>query len=274
MKLRNLLELMGLKQAPKRFSYRLKSFNLARFGEIRFAQWLHPRAEDYQLDTSIVDMFSPFVKEGDFCIDIGAHCGDSTLPIALAAGPSGAVLAMEPNPFVFPVLEKNARLNTAHARILPMLAAAGRESGAMEFEYSDSGYCNGGRHENISAWKHGHAYKLSVHAVNLSQELREDFKDLLPKLSFIKVDAEGYDLFVLQAIADIVDEFRPVIKAEVFKKSDQSYREALLNFFLSRSYEIRRVVKEPCVPGEVIGLADAMKWPHYDIFCSPVPRVG
>jgi FkbM family methyltransferase len=267
MKLRNFLELIGLRQAPQRYAYRLKDFSLKGFGNVGFAQWLHPRAEDYHLDESIVGQFTSFIRPGDFCIDIGAHCGDSTLPIALAAGADGAVLALEPNPFVFPVLEKNARLNRDKALILPLLAAAGKEAGAMEFEYSDSGFCNGGRHENISVWKHGHPYKLSVLAINLAQELRQDFPERLQRLRFIKVDAEGYDLYVLQGIADIIDEFRPYVKAEVFKKSDEAYRRQLFEFFLSRGYELRRVAKEPCLPGEVLSLADLMVRPHFDIFC-------
>ena len=48
---------------------------------------------------------------GDAAIDIGAHTGDTALPVALAVGPQGAVFALEPNPFTYKVLIANAGLN-------------------------------------------------------------------------------------------------------------------------------------------------------------------
>ncbi len=69
--------------------------------------------------------------------------------MALAVGRSGCVLALEPNPFVYHVLEKNARANRSAANIIPMMAAATEKEGFMQFAYSDSGFCNGGRHEDI-----------------------------------------------------------------------------------------------------------------------------
>ena len=97
-------------------------------------------------------------REGNFCIDIGAHTGNSTFPMALAGGNSGCALVLESNPFVYHVLEKNARANTHITNIKTMMAAANADEGFLKFEYSDSGFCNGGRHANISAFKHGHPF--------------------------------------------------------------------------------------------------------------------
>ena len=190
-------------------------------------------------------------------------------PWRVAAGPSGVTLALEPNPFVYPVLEKNSRLNRTLATILPMLAAAMEQEGEIVFEYSDAGYCNGGCHGDIGVLKHGHTYPLSVHGINLSHELRHDFPDLLPKLKFIKIDAEGYDLHVIRSIADLIEEFRPYVKAEVFKGTSPAYRRELVSFFLERSYVPHRVAVEPCLAGEVLGPDDMMQWDHYDILCLP-----
>src|SRR6185295_7687850 len=103
-----------------------------------------------------------FLQPGDIAIDIGAHTGDSTLPMALAVGPAGTVFALGPNPYVFKVLEKNAGLNPSATHIVPLMFAAMPEDGEFEFEYSDEGYCNGGFHQGISRWTHGHFSKLRV----------------------------------------------------------------------------------------------------------------
>jgi FkbM family methyltransferase len=236
---------------------------------VRYAQWLHPSETEKQIDPVTVAAYREFLKEGDFCIDIGAHTGDSTLPLALAVGASGCVLALEPNPHVYPVLEKNARMNAGVANIKTIMAAAAAQEGFMEFEYSDSGFCNGGRHEGISTLRHGHAFKLSVFCVNIARELEEDFGDRLPRLRFIKMDAEGYDLYVARALKEVIVSRRPIVKAEVFKRTDRRYRLDLLEFFEDLGYVVHKIEAEPAQAGPRLTTENVEKWRHYDILCLP-----
>ena len=74
--------------------------------EYPYAQWLHPRETGKRISQESVDELRRFLSPGDVAIDIGAHTGDSTIPIALAVGKTGCVLALEPNKYVFPVLER------------------------------------------------------------------------------------------------------------------------------------------------------------------------
>jgi FkbM family methyltransferase len=39
-------------------------------------------------------------------IDIGTYTGDTTVPMALAVGKGGIVLGLEPNQYVYKILEK------------------------------------------------------------------------------------------------------------------------------------------------------------------------
>ncbi len=269
MKLKNVFQILGFRGAPKRYGYSVTDFDLPEFGKIRFARWNHPRETPKSVTAEAVLQYRRFLRSGDFCIDIGAHTGDSTVPMALAVGPTGTTLALEPNPYVYPVLEKNARLNRDRVRIIPLMAAAAEQEGELFFEYSDSGFCNGGLHKDMSAWQHAHPFKLAVHGINLAEELRRDFPDLLPKLRFIKTDAEGYDLFILRSIEDLIREYRPYVKAEVFRKLSLQHRSDLISFFERLGYEVHRVEQEPCVPGEVVHPSTAGTWEHYDILCLP-----
>ena len=264
---------MGLRRKLKHYDYEMLDFELPGGDVVHFANWLNPCMEasvaPQAFSRSVIESYQELLEEGDFCIDIGAHCGDTTIPMGIAVGKTGCVLGLEPNPYVYHVLEKNVRANNHIANIKTMMAAAGPKQEFMEFEYSDPGFCNGGRHEGISAVRHGHPYKLPVFCVDLQKELQDHFQIELNQLKFVKVDAEGYDLTVLQSILGIIETYRPVVKAEIFKKTSQQYRRDLLALFENRDYVVHEIIEEPFKPGARL-MADNLARPKtYDIICFP-----
>jgi FkbM family methyltransferase len=270
MKIKNLFQLIGFRGQPEHFKYEINDFDIGSNKKLHLAQWQHPRESRKIISIEMIDAYREILEEGDFCIDIGAHTGDSTLPMAVATGVKGCTLALEPNPYVYHVLEKNARQNRHIANIQTMMAAATPQDEFISFEYSDSGFCNGGRHENISALQHGHAFKLEVFGINLSSELKNDYSEWLDRLKFIKVDAEGFDLYVLQSIKDIIQLHKPFIKAEVFKKTDTQYRHKLYSFLTQLDYRIYRITGEPLKHDkQALKQEDMNLWKHFDIFCVP-----
>jgi FkbM family methyltransferase len=271
-KARDLLHLLGWKSRPRVYGHEVRTFDLSGEGRVDYAQWLHPGETAKVIRQDVVDHLRTFLRPGDVAIDVGAHSGDSTLPMALAVGPGGRVLALEPNPYVFPVLARNAALNPEKTAIVPLNFAATTESGAVEFEYSDAGFCNGGRHEGISRWRHGHAFRLKVRGERLGPYLTAHHPDLVGRLRYVKVDAEGYDLSVLESIADLIDQVRPFIRAEVFKLTPNADRQRLFTFFERRDYVVHHVDSETDYRGEVITGADMLRWPHFDCFAVPGPK--
>lgn len=269
MKLRELAGLAGWRARPKTYGFDVRRFDLPSDGPVEYAQWLHPGESAKTISQADVDHLRQFIRPGDVVIDIGAHSGDSTLPLALAAGPSGCVLALEPNPYVFPVLEKNASLNRDRTNIVALNFAATAEPGPVTFEYSDAGFCNGGRHEGISRWRHGHAFPLTVRGEHLPTWLAAHQPGLIDRIRFIKVDAEGYDLAVLRSMAGLIDRLRPFIRAEVYRHLAREPREALLEFFLARGYDVRRIDDDTHDLGEHVTTADVMRWRHFDVFAVP-----
>lgn len=269
MKLRNLFQLLGFRGSPRSYGFEVRSFDLPTEGRVEYAQWLHPGETAKRVDQGSVDELRRFLSPGDVAIDIGAHTGDSTIPIALAVGRTGCVIALEPNPYVFPVLAYNATLNRGKTNIVPCPFAAAPSDGSMEFEYSDAGYCNGGRHEGISRWRHGHAFRLPVQGRDLHAHLQRSHPDLVPRIRYIKVDAEGYDLAILESLTALIADRRPYIKAEVYKHATASQREALFAFLVGHSYTVHRVASEREYLGERIVSASGLAAGHFDIFCLP-----
>jgi len=269
MKLKEYLYMFGIKPKQKKYGYQIKQFRLPSFGIVEYAQWSHPSEKNKFITQENVSYLQTIINKGDFCIDIGSHSGDTAVPMALAAGSSGLVLALEPNPYVFPVLNKNAFLNVDKTNIIPLMVAATQQYEDLSFEYSDSGFCNGGLHKNISKWSHGHAFNLIVSGVNLSNVLNNKFQDRLPMLKYIKIDAEGFDLYILNSIDDIVTKYRPLIKAEIFKHVDQSYRDQMHDYFTSKDYVVYKVKNEEHYKGQKLNKSDMSNWRHYDIYCIP-----
>jgi FkbM family methyltransferase len=262
MKAKEWLYLLGIRPNPRTYGYEVRSFQLPADGEIQYAQWLHPRESPKTIRQESVNELRKFLSPGDVAIDIGAHTGDSTLPMALAVGRAGTVLALEPNPYVFPILEKNSQLNTSKTRVVPLMFAATPED-------ADAGFCNGGLHEGISRWKHGHAFKLRVQGRNLAAVLARDYADLIPRIRYIKVDAEGYDATVLSTLTAVIAQTRPFLRAEVFKATNAPQRARLFRMIADLDYAIHRFDDDAHYLGQRIEERDAMNWPHYDIFCVP-----
>jgi FkbM family methyltransferase len=269
LKLKEVPYLLGLRPGPKTYEYKIKHFNLPRDGAVEYAQWLHPSETEKEITQRSVDALRKFLSPGDVAIDIGAHTGDSTIPIALAVGKQGCVLALEPNRYVFSVLQRNAELNPGKTTVVPLMVAATPQDAEMEFQYSDAGYCNGGRFEGMSKWRHGHAFKLKVQGRNLPALLQANYPDLVPGIRYIKIDTEGYESVVLQSLASLIARNRPFLKVEVYRKLDDAQRKDLYRTIAGHGYVIRKIVDEGDYFGEVLAEQDLSQSPHFDVFCAP-----
>ncbi|HKW15092.1 MAG TPA: FkbM family methyltransferase [Candidatus Krumholzibacteria bacterium] len=254
------------------YGHEVKRFVLEREGTVEYAQWLHPFEKPKTITQADVDGWRVFLRDGDVAIDIGAHTGDTTVPMALACGPSGLVVAVEPNPHVYKILEVNARLNAGRAAaVLPLNIAATEDDGEFEFHYWDASFGNGGYLSRLHNQKHGHRYPLRVTGRNLERELLARIPDRLSRLALIKIDAEGYDAAVLHSLRTLINEYRPTLICEVHKKLDHEERLYLWQQLERPGYSFRRY--RGGVPGESIGPNDFSRWPHFDIVAIPDERV-
>lgn len=98
---------------------------------------LSPRSESgYYLGTHEPDLqesLPRFIKPGMTVFDIGANIGFFALAAAKLVGPSGRVVAFEPNPAVVARLKKNVELNGLAERVKIEQSAVGDFDGTAEF---------------------------------------------------------------------------------------------------------------------------------------------
>lgn len=217
---------------------KIETFQLKDEGTIQFANWDNPLVERKIVSQEMVDFFKKFIKKGDLVIDIGANIGDTTVPMAIAAGAEGTTLGFDPNPYVFAVLKENAALNPGKQNIVPLLNAISVEDEEFYYISSEASFANGA----ISLGKesiHGNfVHSEKIKGVNLLRFLEANYKDQLPKFSFMKIDTEGYDKEIIKSCSDLIAQYKPVIVAESFGNSSRDEKIELYEVIARHGYDI------------------------------------
>lgn len=226
------------KRTFQEYGHKIDQFEVEGMGTIDYAQWLHPSDKPKSVRLSNIRFYQELARPGGMIIDIGAHTGDTSVPMALAVGKEGMVLAIEPNRYVYKILEKNAELNPSHTNIVPLCIAATEEEGEFEFNYSDASFCNGGFLSQIQKRRHGHPYTLKVQGTNLQKLLLERYEKELSQLDLIKVDAEGYDKEILRTIPRILENYHPHLLVECYKRLNSDERDDLYEAITQHGYEL------------------------------------
>ena len=207
------------RRVTKEYPTTIDTFETKEYGRIKFANWENPLVSKKDIPEASIAFFKKFIKEGDLAIDIGANIGHTSVPMAVACGKTGLTLSFDPNPFVFKILEKNATLNPQLSNIQPFNFAITDFDDEFYYTSSEASFNNGGISKEKSG-KHGkYSLEKKIKGINLETFLKREFAEKLPKLTFIKIDTEGYDKEIIKSIKNLLVAFKPVVVSECFGKS-------------------------------------------------------
>jgi len=158
-----------------------------------------------EFSESEVQLFRALVRPGQTVLEVGANIGAHTVPLAKLVGPTGKVLAFEPQRGLFYMLCGNMALNNLH-QVHCYHAAVGERAGTIAVPEVDADReqdYGGIRLTNLPS-------SVVTEPVPL---LRID--DLqLAACDFIKVDVEGMERQVLTGAAQTIRRFRPLLYVE------------------------------------------------------------
>jgi len=134
---------------------------------------------------------------GGVFLDVGAHIGYDTLKASVTVGPSGKVIAFEPNPGTLEQLRANIDASHATNVIVAPIACADKEQVLTLYDSTSQG--NSGASslslENADEDGKGTLPSYSVRARRIDDVVRELG---LTRLDVIKVDTEGAEVLVIR----------------------------------------------------------------------------
>jgi FkbM family methyltransferase len=194
--------------------------------------------------------WNKFIKKNSNTIDIGAHSGDTIIPLYIAGSDYGTlktkVLAIEPNPIVREICELNAKSNVTTNVEIEVLSFAITDKDDINVVLFDHGneMCNGGIiHEHFSEELKNKLNnipnKKGVEVVGMTLKTICDkyfTKEETKNVSFIKIDTEGYDKEIIRSSKDFLNDYKPVIFMEWFDFYNNEESQDLFNVINDINY--------------------------------------
>lgn len=181
----------------------------------------HKKMMEGCYDSFIYDTLAKLVPIKDAIVwDVGAHIGYHSLAFAALVGPSGHVVAFEPNPHNIERLRQHLERNTdLEERITLMTCALGNVNGEADFVFSpeiDNGSSSGSHLSQAFVPQKPQSYQSfsqqKVPVVTADTLLRDK---RVPAPSIIKIDVEGAESLVLAGAKHLLGNLRPVLLIEV-----------------------------------------------------------
>lgn len=161
------------------------------------------------------NLFKPYIKKGDWCLDVGANNGNSCAEILKLIGNNGKLICFEPIPEFVQILKdrfKNDQNIDIHQY------ACDTEYAKKEFDYGISNSNGNGGLWNGYEQERGNRppINIEVDCVNTSDFLTKTYslEDLKNNLKFIKIDCEGHDYAVIKSLKPLIDVIKPTIFCE------------------------------------------------------------
>ncbi|WP_426391982.1 FkbM family methyltransferase [Variovorax sp. R-27] len=156
-------------------------------------------------EPATVELFHTLVRPNDVALDIGANIGCTALLLSQLASKT---ICFEPSPSTYALLQSNVE-NAGAANVVLVNAGLGAEAADLSIVFSPTNRSGGFVSDKPLE---GHAME-SIKIVHGDEYL----KAALPgtKVDFVKIDVEGYELHVLDGLAETLVRDRPVVTLEL-----------------------------------------------------------
>lgn len=194
-----------------------------------------------EYEPAVCRQIRQLVRPGMTVVDIGANIGYIVRELACAVGPAGRVLAFEPNPLVFPILQRNTR-RYPQINILPI--AIGARDGELKLRFSPDAT---GR-ASLFAVDATATETVAVKVRPLVQLLHESG---ISHVDLLKIDVEGAEFEALSTLvsapelrpSNIIVEFNPACQRAAGHNAADFWK-----WFTDLGYTIQQIKETGLLP--------------------------
>ena len=145
-------------------------------------------------------LMKQWIRPGSVFFDIGAQAGYHAMYASSLVGPSGHVFAFEPAPRNLAHLKQHLLMN--HLTNISVVAAAvSNVQGVFQFDCADNSVAG-----HLSA-----VGALTVRTISLDQQIDSG---ILPEPDYVKIDAEGAELKILEGARNMLTRRHPILSVE------------------------------------------------------------
>jgi FkbM family methyltransferase len=215
---------------------------------------------------------SPELFAGGDILDIGANIGYTACVFAAAIQGPAKVYAFEPDEASFATLHETIRRKKLGATVESLNMAVGNANGSLEFWHNEE---HSADHRVLTEqFKASRPSGEKVATVNVTSVDNFAASRNLQKISFIKIDVQGYELAVCEGMRQTLKKFPALCIA--FEYAPDGMRElgfepsALLDFFRSAGYQLHILTRASTTLARAnheIELA-AERSGYIDVLCS------
>ncbi len=174
-----------------------------------------------------MEFWRSWIKPGMTVIDVGANVGVYTFSAARKVGPEGRVLAVEPFSGCVRCLQETCRINQL-PWVTICVGAASNHNGTLQLLLHSGSELNKVVPNDVVANLPTGLFE-EVNCFTLDSLIE---RENLEKVNFLKIDAEGHEMAVLEGSNQILAQFEPIIlyeNIEVGQSSNNQVAEYLNN---------------------------------------------
>jgi FkbM family methyltransferase len=189
-----------------------------------------------RFELTVKEVYSQILTPGSTALDLGAHTGKHTIPMARTVGPTGRIYAFEPIPEKFSRLLETLK-NESLDQVSAFNVCCSRSNGIVEFTYlpNDPG-------------KSAIFIRKSLESAQIQKIVRpclsvrlDDFLLSIDNLEFIKMDIEGAEFDAVVGASDLIARTKPIMHMEIGSPSLEAFGtapQAMFDHLMKSDYEI------------------------------------
>jgi FkbM family methyltransferase len=211
-------------------------------------------------EQQLVKMLREVARPGSTVVDGGAYIGYLTLQLAAAVGPTGCVLAVEPEPQSLKMLRENIEINGYVDRVETFAVALGETHAEAVFYSALS--------PDMSSLYAAEAPHQRIAVTVMTGDALFGERDI----DVIKLDLEGGEVSALRGMRKLLERCQPVLFVEcnrVALAAAGSSDDALVRELIGAGYKVGWIDEHA---GTVRSIDETWASEYVNLFCEPLHK--